>query len=200
MNDEASEHSIQSPERAILLTIAREAVIATAEGKKPPPIDIHALPERLRQPGAAFVTLTSGGNLRGCVGGLQAEMPLAEDVCLHAVAAARNDFRFPPVQPHEVSAIEIEISVLTPLQPISYDSPEDLIQRLQPGVDGVLLTCGPCRATFLPQVWEKIPDPVHFLELLCEKAGLVGDAWRTESLQFSTYQVESFHEGEPSRN
>lgn len=89
----------------------------------------------------------------------------------HAVAAALEDFRFPPVRPEELSEIRIEVSYLTPLEPVEFDSPEELLSRLRPGVDGVVLRQGWRRATFLPQVWEQIPDPQEFLDHLCLKMG-----------------------------
>jgi len=148
----------------------------------------------------AFVTLYQGGNLRGCIGGLEPRWPLAEDVRVHAVAAALQDPRFPPVTPQELPDIEIEVSVLSPLQPLNYRTPEDLIRHLRPGVDGVLLEDpeSGARATFLPQVWEKLPDPRAFLSHLALKAGLPPDAWLHRPLRIWTYQVEEFREGHPS--
>ncbi len=115
-----------------------------------------------------MLPLTVGGAFRGCVGALEAYQPLAEDVCEHAVAAALEDYRFPPVLPQEVGRIEIEISRLTSPIPLEYEKPEDLPELLHPGVDGVVLREGLRRATFLPQVWEKLPEfarvpgaPVH---------------------------------------
>jgi AmmeMemoRadiSam system protein A len=121
-------------------------------------------------------------------------MPLADDVREHAVAAAVEDFRFSPVRPDEVSSIEVEISVLTPPRPLRYELVDELLGKLRPGIDGVILESGYHRATFLPQVWDKVPDPEAFLGMLCEKAGLAYDAWRKGDLRVSTYQVESFHE------
>ncbi len=187
-------------ERRILLNLARQSLEQAVRGQRPKPLDLATLPERLRQPAATFVTLTRQGALRGCIGGLQAEMPLADDVREHAVAAALDDYRFPPVQPEELPQIEIEVSILTDPQPLPYTSPQDLIARLRPGIDGVILVSGFHRATFLPQVWEKIPDPEQFLSMLCEKASLPADAWRHGGVEVFTYQVESFHEGEASRS
>jgi AmmeMemoRadiSam system protein A len=148
----------------------------------------------LTDPGASFVTLTKGGQLRGCVGALEAYQPLVEDVCEHAVAAATQDYRFPPVSPQELQDIQIEISRLTKPTRLEYQTPENLAIQLRPGVDGVVIKYGYQRATFLPQVWEKLPDPVSFLNQLCRKMGAPADFWRKNMLEVLIYSVEEFHE------
>jgi len=183
-----------SQERQLLLELARESVSATAMDRRLPRVDLANLPERLAAPGASFVTLMLHGRLRGCIGTLQAVLPLAEDVILRASSAARDDPRFPPVSEPELAELQIEISVLSAPRPLDYSSPQQLLERLRPQVDGVVLAHGRQRATFLPQVWERVPDPVQFIEMLCSKAGLPADAWRTLPLEISTYQVESFEE------
>ncbi len=181
-------------ERNFLLTLARQS-LELGVGRKPlPELDLAALPESLRQPGASFVTLTKRGELRGCIGALEPYQSLAEDVREHAVAAALEDYRFPPVDPDEVPEIEIEISRLTAPEPLGYDQPDDLPNCLHPGVDGVTLRDGFRRATFLPQVWEKIPDPELFLSYLCQKMGVSPDVWRRRKLDVQVYQVEEFHD------
>lgn len=186
--------SLSPEEKKLLLELARQALVQGVNGVRLSPLDLESLPPALREPGATFVTLTIGGELRGCVGALEAYQPLAEDVREHAVAAALQDYRFPPVTPAEVDDIKIEISRLTPPQPLEYDSPQDLLKKLRPGVDGVILRDGPRRATFLPQVWEKLPDPAQFLSHLCAKMGVDGSLWRYKKLRVYTYQVEEFHE------
>lgn len=181
-------------ERKILLKIARQAVSAAAQGQPPAAIDPNSLTPNLKEPAASFVTLTEDGMLRGCIGALRASLPLAEDVAYHARAAALDDPRFPPLGPSEVDRVRIEISVLSNPIPLPFSGPEDLVRRLRPGVDGVILRDGLHQATFLPQVWEKIPSPQEFLSRLCEKAFLPKDAWRTRPLEVLTYQVESFEE------
>jgi len=181
-------------ERKILLREARRALEAAVKGQSLPSLDSEALPERLITPGATFVTLTKQGELRGCIGAMEASVPLVEDVRLHAIAAALQDYRFPPVTPEELDDIRIEISYLTPLQKVNYGDPQDLIDRLRPRIDGVLLRDGIQRATFLPQVWEKIPQPDLFLSYLCQKMGADSDLWRQKKLDVYTYQVEEFHE------
>ena len=182
-------------EQQILLDIARRALEAAARGERLPHIDLAALPARLQQPGAAVGTLTRRGQLRGCIGALEPQQPLALDVRDHAAAAGMEDFRFPPVQPGELPEIEIEVSALTLPQEVEYDSPAELIGKLRPGVDGVTLIDGRRRATFLPQVWEKLPAPELFLAHLCEKMGAAADLWMRKKLRVQTYQVEEFHEG-----
>jgi AmmeMemoRadiSam system protein A len=181
-------------EKDVLLQQARQALEAGVRGQPLPPIDPSTLSPRLRQPGASFVTLTKRGQLRGCIGALEPYQSLVEDVREHAVAAALEDYRFPTVQPPELPEIQIEVSRLTLPQPFDYDRPEDLLQRLRPGVDGVIMRDGFRRATFLPQVWEKLPDPATFLSYLCDKMGASPDLWRHKKLEVLRYQVEEFHE------
>jgi len=187
---------LNADERLLLLRIAREAIDCAVNQKRLPELELSTLPQRLQEQGASFVTLTIDGNLRGCIGALQASQPLALDVQEHAVAAATEDYRFRPVQPQEVPALAIEISRLSPSHELEYFDPKDLIVKLQPGVDGVVLRRGIQRATFLPQVWEKIPDPVDFLTQLCLKMGASEDLWRREHLQVQIYRVEEFKEKE----
>jgi len=181
-------------EREILLCLARQALEMGVHNQRLTPLDLETIPPRLREPCVTFVTLTRKGELRGCVGALEPYQPLAEDVREHAVAAALQDFRFPPVTPHELPEIEIEISRLTPPEPLDYTQLEELPSRIRPGVDGVVLRDGLRRATFLPQVWEKLPKPEDFLGQLCMKMGVDAGYWRYKKLQVSTYQVEEFHE------
>jgi AmmeMemoRadiSam system protein A len=186
-------------QRRRLLELARQAVGHAAHREALPALTLQSEAEVLRRPGCAFVTLTESGLLRGCIGGLEPRLPLAEDVWEHAYAAACDDFRFEPVQPSELDDIEVEVSVLTPPHEIAYQGAEDLERKLRPGVDGVILSAGIRRATFLPQVWEKIPDTVEFLDRLSEKAGLPAAAWRRGEVSVQVYQVVSFHDSEPPR-
>ena len=185
---------LTTEEKQTLLGLARQALEAGVRGQKLPPLDHQSLPLRLQDDGATFVTLTINGNLRGCIGALEPYLPLAEDVREHAIAAALQDYRFPNVQPEELSQIEIEVSRLTPPVPLAYISPEDLLSKLRPGIDGVVLRDGARRATFLPQVWEKVSDPADFLDHLCYKMGAASDLWRKKHLDVLVYQVEEFHE------
>jgi len=181
-------------EKKLLLDLARQALEHAVRGRMLPALDPTSLTPRLLEKGASFVTLTIGGDLRGCIGALEPYQPLAEDVREHAVAAGLQDYRFLPVQEQELAQINIEVSRLTLPEPLEYTSPEDLPARLRPGVDGVILRDGRQRATFLPQVWEKVPDPAEFLSHLCLKMGASPDLWRQKHLEVLLYRVEEFHE------
>lgn len=181
-------------EQKTLLRMAREAMEYAVRGKKPPPPDPSALTPGLREQGASFVTLTIHGQLRGCIGALEAYQPLADDVREHAVAAALEDPRFPQVREDELGRIQVEVSRLTRPVPLEYTDADDLLTKLRPHVDGVILKDGYRRATFLPQVWEKLPDPSEFLDNLCWKMGAGRDRWRRRHLEVLVYQVDEFHE------
>lgn len=192
------EDQLSPEERLLLLMLARQAIRSVICGEELAPLDYALLPARFHSPGATFVTLTRNGDLRGCIGALEPYLPLAEDVRQHAIAAAVEDYRFLPITPDELGNIDIEISVLTRPQPLEYEHPEDLPTRLRPGVDGVTLRDGFQRATFLPQVWEKLPDPALFLSHLCQKMGAPANLWRHKKLNVQTYQVEEFHDERPA--
>jgi AmmeMemoRadiSam system protein A len=181
-------------EQKILLRLAREAMEHGVRGKKLPPLDEALLTPGLREEGSSFVTLTVHGELRGCIGSLEPYQSLVEDVREHAVAAALNDPRFHPVEATELNGIQIEVSRLTRPVPLEYKDADDLLTKLCPHEDGVVLRDGFRRATFLPQVWEKIPDPVEFLNNLCYKMGANPSLWRRKHLDVLTYKVEEFHE------
>jgi AmmeMemoRadiSam system protein A len=181
-------------ERKTLLRLARRSIELAIKGVSLPRLMLSDFSAPLREQGASFVTLTERGELRGCIGALEAYQPLVQDVCEHAVAAATEDYRFSPVQPFELPRLKIEISRLTPPTPLKYTAPEELLTLLQPNIDGVVLKDMGRRATFLPQVWEKIPEPGTFLNHLCQKMGAPSDLWRTKPIQVFTYQVEEFAE------
>ena len=181
-------------ERAALLKIARQSLIDAANSRSAAPLPEY-LPPALLEVGASFVTLTVRGQLRGCIGTLEAYQPLAKDVRQRAAQAATQDYRFPKVRPAEVDKIHIEISRLTKPEPLTYSNPVDLPGLLRPHVDGVVLSDGMRQATFLPQVWEQLPEPAEFLSHLCQKMGTQSDLWRHRVLQVEIYQVEEFEEG-----
>ena len=181
-------------EREYLLRLARRSIEAAVRRQPMPEIVWADLSQPLRTLGASFVTLTEREELRGCIGALEAYQPLAQDVQEHAVSAALEDYRFQPVAIHELASLQIEISRLTEPQPLAYEQPEELLGMLRPGLDGVILRDGARRATFLPQVWEKIPDAGSFLDQLCLKMGVWRDQWRNKPLQVFVYQVEEFRE------
>jgi AmmeMemoRadiSam system protein A len=186
--------TLSNSDKKLLLKLAREAIALTLNGAPVKPFELDVLSEQLREPGASFVTLTIGRELRGCVGALEAYLPLVEDVREHAIAAAFHDYRFPPLTMEEFRKIKIEISRLTKPIELVYEKPEQLLELLKPHVDGVILNYQKRRATFLPQVWEKIPDPETFLDHLCQKMGVNASMWRYQKFKVSTYQVEMFEE------
>ena len=181
-------------EKHTLLRLAREAMEHSVRGKKLPPLDRNSLTPHLREQGVSFVTLTIDSELRGCIGALEAYQPLVDDVREHAVAAALDDPRFRPVDETELDKIKLEVSRLTAPQLLEYSSNTDLLAKLRPHIDGVILKSDFRRATFLPQVWDKISNPEDFLDHLCAKMGAKSNLWRNTKLQVYIYQVEEFHE------
>lgn len=147
----------------------------------------------LDEPGAAFVTLSQAGHLRGCIGSLTARRPLREDVRENAVASAVADPRFLPLEPGELPITDVAVSVLSAPEPFPVASEADAVARLRPGVDGLVVEYGPLRATFLPQVWEQLPDPAEFLGHLKRKAGLPRDFWHCD-IRLARYTVETWSE------
>ena len=141
-----------------------------------------------------FVTLHCEGRLRGCIGSLAGAAPIVEGVRDNAINAAFSDFRFSPVTAAELDKIDVEVSILSEPQPLSYDGADDLLAGLRPDIDGVIIKKGGASATFLPQVWKQLPDVEGFLSHLCQKAGLPGDEWRRGELEVITYQVQYFAE------
>jgi AmmeMemoRadiSam system protein A len=171
---------------SIVLGIARgaieEAVGAGAALARPgaPWLKVH---------GSSFVTLRRDGDLRGCIGSLEAHRPLGDDIAANAVAAALYDRRFPPVAAVELQSLEVEVSLLTPSEPLAVADEDDAMRKLRPGIDGVVIEYGRQRATFLPQVWESLPDAPMFLRELKRKAGLPAEFWHSD-LRVWRYGVE----------
>lgn len=177
--------------KSFLLTLARQALEASVKGAKPPqPKDIPAITRENR---GCFVTLTVGGELRGCIGYIEPIKPLYEAVIDNAESAALADPRFPRVTPQELSSIKVEVSVLTKPEPLKYKDAQDLLDKLEPGVDGIILQSGSRQSTYLPQVWEHFAgDKVRFLESLSMKGGMPADAWKTANVKH--YRAEHFSE------
>jgi len=188
------EQELKEIEQETLLKIARQAIEESVKGLPLPELSLEKFPPKLQDDGASFVTLTKHGNLRGCIGTLEPYQPLALDVQEHAVAAALQDPRFPMVKQDELADILIEISVLSPKNVLHYNDPQDLVRKIRPKIDGVVLQDGFLKATFLPQVWEQLEKPEVFLSHLCAKMGGSSDLWRKKPLQTYTYQVQKFHE------
>ncbi len=143
---------------------------------------------------ATFVTLRHRGQLRGCIGALLPTTTLWESVKRNTLSAAFNDHRFDPVTPKEFYDIHIEVSLLSPLTPLHFDAPDQLLTALDMAPEGVLIKKGASSATFLPQVWKELPRPEIFLSQLCLKAGLSHTAWQDPGLEVSTYGVQYFQE------
>jgi hypothetical protein len=179
--------------RETMLSAARRSIEAGADTE--PTAGFEDVPDTLRETGASFVTLTRAGVLRGCIGSLEARAPLIDDVARNAWRSAYRDPRFPPVAAAEFAGIHIGISVLGAPEEMAVSTEDKLLAALQPGIDGLILMDNGRRGTFLPQVWETLPDPATFLRRLKRKAGLPEDHW-SESVRAWRYETESF--GEPA--
>lgn len=172
-----------------LLPIAR-AAISSALGRPHPAME-DAL--WLQEFGATFVTLTQAGQLRGCIGTLEARRPLLADVKANAVAAALQDPRFAPLRAGELVHTEIEVSLLSAMQPLQFESEAHALDQLQPGIDGVVFEFERYRSTFLPQVWEQLPSASEFIAHLKHKAGLPPDFWAS-GVRLQRYTVSKWKE------
>lgn len=179
-----------------LVELARTSLEQCVRAGKKPDVDPKTLPAELREAKGCFVTLTKHGELRGCVGHIFPDEPLYKGVLDNAQAAALHDSRFSPVQASELPDIKVEVSVLTVPEPLQFSSPEQLLARLRPNQDGVVLKVHGRTSTFLPQVWEELPDKEQFLGHLSSKAGCAADAWRDPGTEVLIYRVQAFHEPE----
>ena len=190
-----SKTSAWAPEdRKFLLNLARQTIASAVQSGKLPQVELGKLAPKLAEPRACFVTLTEKGELRGCIGHIFPREPLAHAVVHNAASAALRDFRFSPVAPEELDKIHIEISILTLPQPLEFKSSEQLLAKLRPRVDGVVLSVGQRQATYLPQVWEQLAEKESFLSHLAEKAGLDAADWKRPDASVLVYQVEAFEE------
>jgi uncharacterized protein len=149
---------------------------------------------RFQERRGTFVTLTLNGALRGCIGHIIPQESLIEGVRVNAMNAAFRDPRFRPLGQNEFEKVKVEVSILTEPKPLPYTDANDLLSKLRPGTDGLIIRQGYHQATFLPQVWEQLPNKRDFLTHLCLKAGLAGDAWAYDKLEVHTYQVQAFEE------
>ncbi|MCP4077842.1 MAG: AmmeMemoRadiSam system protein A [Gammaproteobacteria bacterium] len=178
-------------QRNQLLQLARDSISNGLRYSKPLPIKVQDFDNELQQQRACFVTLHKDNQLRGCIGSLEAQRPLVLDVCENAYSAAFRDPRFNPLQDEEFNQLTLSISVLTPSTAVEFESEQDLLEKIQPGIDGLILEEGYHRGTFLPSVWEQLPNPADFLQHLKIKAGLSANYW-SESIRISRYETESF--------
>ena len=177
-------------EKKVLLKIANDAIKFGLENNTEMQINKAEYPEKLQEDRASFVTLHLDHQLKGCIGSLQAHQHLVQDVAHNAYAAAFLDPRFPPLTSDEFPKLKLHISVLNVPEPMTFTSEEDLVQQLRPGIDGLILTDGAYKGTFLPSVWEELPDPALFIKHLKQKAGLSPDYW-SENIEVERYTVES---------
>jgi len=180
----------------ILLNVARKSIEKKLNVHAPEADDLDKdLSDKIYNARrGTFVTLKKNGQLRGCIGNLMADKSVLEGVQDNAINAAFHDPRFPPLSKNELEQVDIEISLLTEPQILEYKDKDDLLEKLRPNVDGVIIRKGPYSATFLPQVWEQLPDKKSFLGHLCSKAGLPPDEWQRGALEVMTYQVQYFEE------
>lgn len=183
--------SLNDKQKAELLNLARTSIQCGLKTGRPLSIDLHNFPAELTENRASFVTLERQGQLRGCIGMLEAARPLVQDIAENAFAAAFHDPRFPPLNDAEFADLDVHISILSPAEPLHFSSEQELIAQLQPGLDGLILAEGHRRGTFLPSVWEQLPNPQQFLQHLKQKAGLPGDYW-SDTLKVSRYRTDMF--------
>lgn len=182
--------SLNKAHQKQLLALAKASIQHGLQTGKPLKIDLVDYPAELQERRATFVTLHINHELRGCIGVLEAIRPLAEDIAENAFSAAFKDSRFPPLSPDEFKGLEIHLSILTPAELIVFTSEQDLINQLQPGIDGLILQEGHRRGTFLPSVWESLPKPEQFLRHLKQKAGLPPIYW-SNSIRVFRYRTEA---------
>lgn len=198
MSDDQSEteaqFSLPQSEQDYLLDLARKAIKRHLETGDKPEVDETEVPDSLKEVKGCFVTLNKNGNLRGCIGHIEPQEKLYKCMIDNAINAAVNDRRFSSVTSSELEQLDIEISVLTVPQELEFSSGEELKQKLRKKVDGVILKRGFHQSTYLPQVWEQMPDKEQFLTRLCRKGGMNGDCWQNTNTKVLTYQAFVFSE------
>ena len=183
--------NLTQKDKAFLVRLARSVIEAALDtGQK------EALPDdvskAVMKKGGCFVTLHKKGTLRGCIGTIEPVQYLVKGVEENAINAAFKDPRFSPLSIEELPDIDLEVSVLTVPQKLIFKDSEDLKRELKPGIHGVILSSGRRSSTFLPQVWDQLPDPELFLRHLCEKAGLHGDCWQDQETEVEVYEAIYF--------
>ncbi len=198
--DRDTRQSLTPEQGAALVALARKT-LADHFGATITTVDSRALARQLTDPAlqaccGTFVTLKQHNQLRGCIGSLSATAPIVSGVRDNALNAAFHDPRFSPLKKKELDTVHIEVSVLSEPETLGYADADDLVAKLRPGVDGVIIKKGYASATFLPQVWEQLPRPESFLAHLCMKAGLPADQWRAGDLEVLIYQVQYFEEAQ----
>ncbi len=182
---------LNDDDKKILRQVAQDSIHYGLQHHKPLPVNLSDYNEPLTTQGASFVTLNLNHQLRGCIGALEAYQPLVKDVADHAFAAAFQDPRFPPVTVDEEQHLELHISVLSKPVPIEFSDEEDLLTKIKPDIDGLILEDNYHKGTFLPSVWEQLTTPREFLNHLKLKAGLRQDDWN-EDIRIYRYHTISF--------
>ena len=184
---------LTTSDQVFLLRLARHEIIAMLQSKadlqRPESLSSAVFENR-----GCFVTLHQNQELRGCIGTIEPERALIDNVSENAANAAFRDPRFSPVSLKELNSIDIEISVLTPPKALTFDDWEDLKRQLEPGVHGVILSRDWHRSTFLPQVWEQLPDKEMFLGHLCMKGGMGEECWKSTDTKVEVYTASYFSE------
>ena len=190
MADPAPVQTLSGDDRTALLRVAADSIAHGLRSGRPLPVDVEAFAVALRSKRGTFVTLEIDHSLRGCLGMLEAVRPMVQDVSENAFAAAFRDPRFPAIAIAEQEQLDIHISILSPAEPMQFESQADLLHQIRPGIDGLILQEGRYRGTFLPSVWESLPDAPSFLSHLKGKAGLPADYW-SQTIRVSRYTTES---------
>ena len=183
--------SLSESEKNSLLQLAKESISQGLKTGQPLAVNVQNYAPAFTENRASFVTLERRGQLRGCIGMLEAVRPLVQDIAENAFAAAFRDPRFPPLTAAEFADLAVHISILSPAEPLHFSSEQDLIAQLQPGLDGLILQEGHHRGTFLPSVWEQLPTPQQFLQHLKQKAGLPSHYW-SDTVKVSRYRTDRF--------
>lgn len=197
MNSTERAAELAPAQRATLIDVARRSIENGLVHGRPLAVIPSEYHQDLKVVRASFVTLQTRGQLRGCIGHLEAVQPVVVDVAENAFAAAFRDPRFSPLTEAEWPDVEVHLSLLTVPEPMQFQDEADLVGQIHPGEDGLILQDGPNRGTFLPSVWESLPDPVDFLVQLKYKAGLAANHW-SDQVEVYRYNAESFGEGDPA--
>lgn len=192
--DMAGDDKLTDEEGKYLIRVARKTIEKRLLNTEYPDEPGSFPLQKFKEKRGTFVTLTIDGQLRGCIGHIVPQESVLEGVKVNAINAAFKDPRFPPLSKEELAKVKVEVSILTDPKPLEYTETRDLLDKLRRGVDGVIVKKGYYQATFLPQVWEQLPDKREFLTHLCLKAGLDGDEWKKGDLEILTYQVQAFEE------
>lgn len=195
--DKTPTQQISREKGGVLLELARRTIAEQLGLKPDAPADFSIkLEDKIFQAHrGTFVTLTIDGRLRGCIGNLAPDRTITEGVADNAINAAFHDPRFSPLTHSEFKKIQIEVSLLSEPQPLEFTDADDLLSKIRPGIDGLIIRKGIYSSTFLPQVWDQLPDKHSFLDHLCMKAGLPANEWQKPGLKVFTYQVQYFEEG-----